>query len=288
MNKKQLSLFLLSGALVVGLAACNNSASSGKIPNAQATSDKGVQLIKSEGIFSGSFDDTHIDVTENGSKRMYEIVDEMKDTVKAMNENDRITFAYESAESGENVIHLITDLNGNTPKETVKKESVIRETPVEKTTKKTVAKKETEKKVEKEKEEEKENKPTSSSVFNATLSTDFTAQDTRISYAKNKEMYADISFLDLNTVVKEQRWTAADELKKNGPLSELFGSNIPSDHFKDAAFVFTSSSTRYAQYVVLEKKNNYYIRYFISIPKEETNAQVEYDFWNSLATVTKK
>jgi len=289
MKKKQLGLFLISGALVVGLAACGNNLSNGKIPNAQATSDKGTQLTKSEGTFSGRFDDTHIDITENGTKRMFQIVDEMKDTVKAMKVNDKITFAYESTESGENVIHLITDLNGNTPKTTTKKSTIIRDTS-EETTKKTVAKKETEtdKEKESEKEEKETNKVDSSAIFKATLAKGFTGEDNRIYYTKDKEMYGEISFLDANIVVKEQRWSAADELKKNGPLSELFGSNIPSDEFKDAAFVFTSSSNRYTQYVVLEKKSGYYVRYFVSIPKEENNVELEYDLWNSLATVTKK
>jgi hypothetical protein len=281
MKKKQMSLFLVSGALVVSLVACNNTASSGKIPNAQATSGSSVQLTKSEGVFSGSFDATHVDISENGKKRMFTIVDDLKESVKNIQENDKVSFSYETTEAGDNVIHVITDLNGHVVTTTEKKATVIRETKEkeEESTKKTIAKKE--KKTETKKE-------TTNMNFNATIEKDFTGEDNRIYYSKDKEMYAEIEFLDADTVVKEQRWRAADELKKNGPLSELFGSNIPSEDFSDAAFVFTSSSSRYNQYVILEKKNGYYIRFFVSIPTEENNVELEYNLWNSLATVSKK
>jgi len=257
--------WVISFSFVLFLAACG-SASGSESPKESILEDKpDVVLEKSTGVFIGKFENEFIDVEVDGTKKMYRYVSDMQKIVDVLEQNEKISIAFEKTKEGEQVIHLITRLN---PVASVKDEEKDKE--------------EEEKVVEDEDEEEED---ASNDDFTLSLGSNFELSGNTVSYKEDKGVYAVIEILPFDTEIKKERWRAAPILKEVGKLKEIHDNYIPGTSFEKAEFIFAGYGEDFTQYIAVKWIDETLYRFTVNVPFKDGYESIETELWNSLVTI---
>lgn len=270
MKKINKSLLIISSAIILG--ACSNDMAPGdESTNEDVLVASNVSLLKASGIFEGEFEDNFIDVNINGVKKMYRYVSDVSGVVEKLNEEDKITFAYEQTEKGEYVIHMITAIDNKSINQKSYKTSNENENNNEEEDEFDFSKY--------------ENKGT---IFDVDIQDGYILIGNTIYYKKNTDFKVKIETLSYDTEIRKERWAAASIIEEVGSLKELVNNYVPGTNFERAEFIFAGYGEDETKYVAVKWNNNELYRFTMEVPFEEDYEKIEIELWNMISEVNLK